>query len=268
MKDLIEKIKDRQVILFVGAGVSASLGLPTWSQLMDYVAESLNIDSNIFKLYGDNLTLTEYYSLKSGSIGPLRSWMDKNLNVSSEVIENSEVLSHICGLKFPIIYTTNYDNCLERAHQNYGIKYHKITKVEDLCDMDIDSTQIVKFHGDFEDDESIVLTESSFFKRMDFESPLDIKLRSDSLGKSVLFIGYSLSDINIRYLIYKLNHIWEKSNKQSQRPKSYMFLGVPNPIQETILESHGIKPIVGEEIDPTVNLENFLKVLCDGCKKA
>jgi NAD-dependent SIR2 family protein deacetylase len=50
MKDLIEKIRNRQVILFVGAGVSATIGLPTWSQLMDYVADSLGIDSSIFKL--------------------------------------------------------------------------------------------------------------------------------------------------------------------------------------------------------------------------
>lgn len=261
MKDLVEKIRNRQVILFVGAGVSATIGLPTWSQLMDYVADSLGIDSSIFRLYGDNLTLTEYYSLKTGSIGPLRSWMDRNLNVNNEAIEHSEVLRYICELNFPIIYTTNYDNCLEIAHETFGCRYHKVTKVEDLCDIDINTTQIVKFHGDFDDDYSIVLTETSFFKRMDFESPLDIKLRSDSLGKSILFIGYSLSDINIRYLIFKLNNIWKKSTKQSQRPRSYMFLGVPNPIQETILESRGIVPILGDDVDPTVNLVNFLKEL-------
>jgi len=44
-------------------------------------------------------------------------------------------------------------------------------------------------------------------------------------------------------------------------------LGVPNPIQETILESRGIVPIVGEDVDPTVNLENFLKELCEKSKK-
>ena len=69
----------------------------------------------------------------------------------------------------------------------------------------MNKTQIIKFHGDFDDDSSLVLTESSFFIALDFESPLDIKLRSDSLEKSLLFIGYSLSDINIRYMLYKLH---------------------------------------------------------------
>jgi len=266
MEDLVEKIRNGQVILFVGSGVSATIGLPTWSELMDYVAESLNIDSDIFKLFGDNLSLTEYYYLKTGSIGPLRSWMDRNWNVSNDVIMNSQVFKYICDLKFSLIYTTNYDSCLERAYENFGYKYHKITKVEDLCNIVNGETQIIKFHGDLEDDHSIVLTESSSFNRMDFESPLDIKLRSDSLGKSILFVGYSLSDINIRYLVFKLNNIWKKSNMQNQRPKSYMFLAAPNPIQQAILESRGIIPIVGESIDPTTNLVNFLKDLSEKFK--
>lgn len=43
-------------------------------------------------------------------------------------------------------------------------------------------------------------------------SPLDIKLRADALGKSILFIGYSLTDINIRYLLYKLHIQWAESD--------------------------------------------------------
>lgn len=69
MEELIKKIKNNEVILFVGAGVSATLNLPTWSQLVDYLAETLGFDSSIFKLYGDNLMLAEYYKLEKGSIG-------------------------------------------------------------------------------------------------------------------------------------------------------------------------------------------------------
>lgn len=259
MDDLVKKIKERKVILFVGAGVSATLKLPTWNQLMDFIAESLQIDKDIFKMYGDNLTLAEYYAVVKGSIGPLRSWMDRNWNVEDEKIKNSTIFQNICKLDFPIIYTTNYDNCLERAHDIFDKNINKISKVEDICDTDNSKTQIIKFHGDFEDDNSIVLTESSYFNRMDFESPLDIKLRSDILGKSVLFIGYSLSDINIRYLIYKLNMLWESSNNQYQRPKSYIFLTAPNPVQELIWERRQIIPIIGEETDSTSSLDKFLK---------
>jgi hypothetical protein len=79
-----------------------------------------------------------------------------------------------------------------------------------------------------------VLTESSYYQRLSFESPLDIKLWADSLARPLLFIGYSLTDINLRYLLYKLDQQWQVSNLARVRPKSYIFLTAPNPVQEVI----------------------------------
>jgi len=50
MKQLIEEYKKGRVILFVGAGVSANLGIPTWSKLIDKIAEDLDYDSEVFNL--------------------------------------------------------------------------------------------------------------------------------------------------------------------------------------------------------------------------
>jgi hypothetical protein len=260
MEQLAKKIKEKKVILFVGAGLSATLGLPTWSKLMDYVAEELDIDKDIFSIYGDPLQLAEFYKLDKGTIGPLRSWMDVHWNVKEEQIEKSEIFKNLIELEIPIIYTTNFDRCLEKAYSIYKKDYIKIAKVEDICKCENDKIQIIKFHGDFDDDDSIILTESSYFNRMDFESPLDIKLRADVLGKTILFIGYSLSDINMRYLIYKLNKLWSESNKNLQ-PESYMFMTSPNPVQEKILMSRKITPIIGEGNNPTYSLQTFLKKL-------
>jgi len=262
MNDLIKKIKAKKVILFVGAGVSATLNLPNWSELMGHIASSLGIDKDVFLMYGDPLTLAEYYLLEKGAIGPLRSWMDVNWNVNDSEIEKSEIYKGILKLDFPIIYTTNFDRCLEKAYLINKKDYIKISRVEDICDIDNIKTQIIKLHGDFDDDDSIVLTESSYFNRMDFESPIDIKLRADILGKSILFIGYSLSDINIRYLIYKLNKIWNLSS--SVQPYSYLFMTTPNPIQEKVLQSRNIIPIIGSETNATNSLNKFLKDLSEG----
>ena len=139
-------------------------------------------------------------------------------------------------------------------------QHQRIIDVDDLVNIDPSTTQIVKFHGDTISDDSIVLTESSYFQRLSFESPLDIKLRSDILGKTVLFVGYSLSDINIRLLIYKLDQMWKNSNV-SKRPKSYLFLPSPNPIQQKIFESRGITTIVGEKINKKESTEDFLQSL-------
>ena len=183
------------------------------------------------------------------------------MEYSSRNNKKSTIYEAIVMLNFPPIYTTNYDHCLETAFAAWNKKYKRIVSVDDFVNMNNTETQIIKFHGDTISDHSIVLTESSYFERLAFDSPLDLKLRADMLGKSILFIGYSLSDINIRFLIYKLDQLWRKSNNSSKRPKSYLFLPTPNPIQEAILNDRGIQTIVGDELDKTKSMEKFLKNL-------
>jgi len=246
--------------LFVGAGVSINLGLPSFSQLIQQLASELHYDPEIFSSQGDYLTLAEYFLIEKGTIGPLRSWLDRTWHEGRDIAK-SEVHRLIVELGFPIIYTTNYDAFLERAYKHYGAPYVKIANVGDLIGLRPGATQIVKFHGDFEDDASIVLTESSYFERLNFETPLDIKLRSDLLGRSVLFIGYSISDVNIRYMLYRLQRLWESSAYAKARPKSYVFLAHPNPVQERILLNRNIVPIVSEFDEAAHGLEDFLKRL-------
>jgi NAD-dependent protein deacetylase, SIR2 family len=266
--DSISKLKneiiDGKVILFVGAGVSKTLGLPTWGELIDYMAEDLDYDKRIFNSYGDALTLAEYYMLRRNGLGNLGEWMITNWNIEDKIIKDSIIHSSIVSMNFPIIYTTNYDKCLEKAFELNKKDFKLVINVDDIIDKDNNDsgkTQIVKFHGDMSSKESIVLTESNYFERLDFESHLDIKLRADMLSKSILFLGYSLSDINMRLLIYKLDKIWEKSNNSSKRPQSYIFLPTPNPIQEAVLRNRKICPIVGKSTDKKESMENFLKSL-------
>jgi hypothetical protein len=120
-------------------------------------------------------------------------------------------------------------------------------------------TQIIKFHGDFENDESIVLDETSYFRRLDFEAPLDIKLRADVLGRSVLFIGYSLADINIRYLFYRLSCLWKAAVPDTPQPRSYIFSPSINPVQAAVLAQWGIEMVTQTRDDPSEALVDFLQ---------
>lgn len=253
--------RNRNVILFVGSGVSTNLGLPSWSELIDHIANELGYDPEIYKTFGENLALAEYYRVIKGSIGPLRSWMDTNWHSKDVDLKTSEVHKLIANMKFPIIYTTNYDRWLERSFDLHKKEYIKITSVSDITQIKDGITQIVKFHGDFDNDDTIVLDESSYYERLEFETPLDIKLRSDVLGKSVLFVGYSLTDVNLRFLFYKLAKLWKSNTRGGVQPRSYVFTHRPNPIQEAILDQWGINMITSDEDDPKKALINFFKGL-------
>lgn len=176
-RELAQAVRAQRVILFVGAGVSENLGLPTFAELVQYLAKELNYDPEIYATHGDYLALAEYYQLEKGNIGSLRSWLDRTWHTRVD-ISKSEIHKLIVDLDFPIIYTTNYDTWLEQSYSLYKRGYMKIANVGDLTKVRPGIPQIVKYHGDFEDDDSIVLTESSYFSRLDFESPLDVKLRS------------------------------------------------------------------------------------------
>jgi hypothetical protein len=260
MKQLIEAYRQKKLILFVGAGVSANLGLPSWSELIDEIAKQLGYDPDVFKTYGDHLSLAEYHRIqKKDHIQPLLNWMDTEWHSATIKIEKSEIHKIIVEGDFDLIYTTNYDRWIENAHDYYSKEYIKIVTVTDLTKVVDGKRQIVKLHGDSSSDYPIVLDESSYFERLDFENPLDIKLRSDILGKSVLFIGYSLSDINIRLLFYKLSKLWNKYGNNLGRPKSYIFSPRHNPIQKAIFEKRGVKMFNSNIDKPEKALISFLK---------
>jgi hypothetical protein len=261
MNELTEDIKQDKVILFVGAGVSKILGLPSFKELINHIAKELDFDPDLFHDLGDYLTLAEYYKLQKGVLGPLRSWMDTNWHKPEIDIGKSEVHRLIVQLHFPIIYTTNYDRWLEKAFEYFEKPFIKIAGVADLRKIREGITQIIKYHGDFDSDESIVLTESSYFERLNFQSPLDIKLKNDLFGKSILFLGYSLTDINIRYLLYQIYCTWSDSKFSYMRPKSYILLARPNVVQQKVLEARGITPLVSESDDPKESVKSFLEQL-------
>jgi len=262
--DLVKAIRNRQAILFAGAGVSMTVGLPSWRTLIDHIAEELHLDPEMVAGPDVNyLTLAEFYRLTQGSIGPLRSWMDRNWSIPEDVLRESRVHELISRLDFPIIYTTNFDRNLETALQVHGKEFVKIVTAKDIARIRNGVTQLVKFHGDFDDDQSIVIAETDYLDRLSFESPLDIKFRSDALGKTILFIGYSLSDLNIRFLLHRLWKTWMASGFERDRPQSYVFMMRPNPIEASVLEQWGIRVIVDETGSPEHALETFLTRLAD-----
>lgn len=265
MLDLLARdIRDRKVILFVGSGLSSPLGLPSWEQLIQHMAEDLGFDPDVLVGPGaDYLQVAEFYKLRKGSIGDLRSWMDRSWSVSDEQLRESKVHKQIVDLGFPLIYTTNYDNNLERSFQLHGQKVSKVASVVDIADAKADRPHVVKFHGDFSDDNSLVITETDYFERLEFESPLDLRLRSDVLGRTILFVGYSLKDLNLRLLLYKLKRTWDGTAYAKRRPRSFIFLMRPDVVQEEVLESRGVSPIVSDALDPRDALPEFFDRLLD-----
>jgi hypothetical protein len=261
-EELVAAVTERRAILFVGAGLSMSVGLPSWQQFIDHLGEELGLHADdVLGPHTSYHTLAEYYRIQQGSIGPLRSWMDRNWKVSEENVRKSKLHDLVVALDFPIIYTTNYDRNIEVAFEQHGRDYVKVANARDIAKIREGVPQLVKFHGDFDQDDSLVIAETDYFNRLAFDAPLDLKFRADALGKTVLFIGYSMTDLNIRLLLHNLWRTWQQSGYAKDRPRSFVFMAKRNPLQEAILGQWGITALNGETDDPEQALTRFLAAL-------
>jgi hypothetical protein len=261
IEDLAARLAKGQVIPFVGAGVSMALGLPSYAALIRELGDHVGFDGPIFEGLGDYLTLAEYYHLEKSGLLELQRHLQAKWKKSQKDVLASPVHRALVKLGCKLIYTTNFDGFIEQAHRGLNQRYRTIRSAKDMVDLHDDRVHIVKLHGDLSSPSTMVFTETSYFERLSFEAPLDVKLRADALGKSLLFIGYSLSDINIRYLLFRLQRQWEKEAQPELRPKAYVFMGRPNAVQSKVLRARGVEPIVAETTNPSASLSDFLTAL-------
>jgi hypothetical protein len=249
--ELVAMLAERRVIPFIGAGFSVSLGLPDWDALLAKVAAEIDatIPYDDLKKYcnSDPLQIAEYLYLRSDkSIGPLRLRISNELMPRATAPVRSGAHVELVNLGAAQIYTTNFDEMIERTFRDLAVPVEVVAVAKDVATATGARTQIVKYHGDLRFDATLVLTESSYYTRLDFESPMDLKFRSDLLGRSVLFMGYSFRDINIRVIWFKLMQMM-KDIPEADRPKSYIVRFDKNPVLEALYESVGIRTIV---LDP------------------
>ena len=249
--ELVALFKDRRVIPFVGAGMSANVGYPSWDTLLENLADDLAYSDITHQevvdlTNNDRLRIAEYYYLREGKqIGPLRRAIERAFGTVSPLTFGGYV--DLVNLGAQRIYTTNFDDLIENSYRALEVLFDRIATPRDLALSPGSRTEIVKYHGDLTNDPSLVLTESHYYSRLNFESPMDLKFRADLLGKSVMFLGYSFSDINIRIIWFRLLDMM-RGVDQTDIPTSYMVIVKPNAVEELLYRDAGLETIV---LDPT-----------------
>jgi hypothetical protein len=251
-----ELLKAGTLIPFIGSGLSSRFKLPTSEGLLDVMASELDWDSEVFRISGDLYQLAEYFVAVKGEIGYLRTKLDKMFDVAEAEVAKSKAHQALVSLDFPIIYTTNWDTIIEKSFKAAGKSCKAIVNIHDIAEATTEATQIVKFHGDFADDDSLVLTETSYFERLEFETALDIKLRADILGKTLLFIGHSLADINIRFMLHKLKKL--KGTQPDLPPTAIMVTFAPSEVEKKLYEKNDVLLIALNPINRDKSIDDFL----------
>lgn len=244
MKRLRSDIQSGLVIPFVGSGASYTSNLPSWVSLVDEVATRLKFDADVFKSQGSYPQLFDFFLSVSPekTLEKYAAELSKTFTRNTVNFKPSPLHLELASMDIEVLYTTNYDDLLERAFIAEGREVAQVVTYSDLATRAPENTvQIIKYHGDFSVPETLVLSERQYFDRMTLDTAMDVRLRADALSRSLLFIGYSLSDMNVRYLLYRLN---EERAANSSRPHragnervSYLVSSAIGEVQKEVLRS-------------------------------
>lgn len=257
--------RERKIIPFIGAGFSKNISahMPNWGEVMEIVAKKLGYDSDVLNLHGDYLQIAQYLKIR-GKEGAVYSELQDLFHMPTMSVSASRPHRLLPHIDTPAIFTTNWDYWIERSFECEGVPYIKIVGPRDFYDREVvrpgppaaklplypgsrpariakeyPATTIVKFHGDFTDHNSVVFAEDKYFDRMAFEDPLDLYLRAEILGRSVLFVGYSFTDRNIRFIWHRLRRIMADVPDRAKRP-SYLITTGASSVQQDIMLQLGI----------------------------
>ncbi|HST52239.1 MAG TPA: SIR2 family protein [Pyrinomonadaceae bacterium] len=152
----------------------------------------------------------------------------------------------VTKLNIKTIFTTNWDDLLKQALGESGeiITEQKFRDLDHV--LDSGKTAIIHLHGTFSDNP--LIREEDL---MDPERPLFQVLMGELLTKVFVFVGYSLSDPNIRALYYKSGNILSKRSEKLEK-NTYIVAPPSNRVERRVStevwkERHAIYIPMGAE---------------------
>lgn len=263
-RDLIARYKEGRLIPFIGAGISMSVSWktsdgkshrgPSWGELVDQAGRMMGFDDpGLLRVRGSDLQILEYYRIKNHQqLADLRNWFFSEMRAPDEALRDSEVHTALaqltnCGL----IYTTNYDDFIERSFAIHGRTAYPVAIESHIAEAlkkqtngtMTDAVEIVKFHGDLSNPERMVLSESDYERRLKLAEVEDQRLRSDVLGRAILFLGYSFRDWNVSYLFRIVNDQFGPLPLAATGRRAYIVVADPSDFEAELFRARNIEVI-------------------------
>lgn len=262
--NLITKAQNDKLVIFVGAGLSMNCGLPNWSNLTIEILEGLRdyndkSDKYISAIKDDILSpvevLNKIDNLKVHAIEILdkviRSHDDKKPSTTHQFLGNISSK----------IITTNYDNLLEKQYPDFEkISYNNRYKVSKLSDY---GKYIFKIHGDISEPDKCIFFPSQYNSLYNLkEEALIFELKKIISDKSILFLGFSLSDPYINHVMNFVNELYDGYTQEHFLITTERPLGLDSRITSILIDSFDQLDLCLSEI-----VNKITPVISQGCEK-
>lgn len=245
-----ELLANRQVALFLGAGISIPAGLPAWPKLIEQLADM----SSSFRGHA-----AELGNLAAPDAAMLLQQEDpqafrKNLTQLLTVPRHAIGHALLASLQPPEVITTNFDALFEQAAQR-PFERRTLTVLPKHRGT-VGEPWLLKMHGDI-DDEHIVLSRDEFLGYDAMWRPLASMMQSSMLTRHMIFVGYSLADENFIRLGRDVSRLLRRMSQKGT--VGTVLTLAPNPFRSKLwgddLEEIAMAPV---ESDGACVLEMFL----------
>lgn len=196
LSDMAKQLDPLRTTLLLGAGVSVTSGAPTGAELSRTLAAELDPPPS-----GDDLSeICGIYENRRG-----RKELVKSIRRRLLGLEPSGALAALPSLPWRAIYTTNFDQLVERSYQSATVDLNVIRSNYDF--ESIDRAKIVtlyKIHGCIRQDivdghkARLLLTERDYGELQEYRGALFRALQFDMATSDTLIVGQSLRDLHLR----------------------------------------------------------------------
>lgn len=215
---LIENAKNNNLVFFIGAGFSRDFGFPDWNGLVKLMLEKIIEENSEYKPFIELLEnktmgvldILEYIKSEKRII---RDTIYKRFKYDSRKEKLLEKHRKLFRISKKII-TTNYDQLLEKAakEQIEKIIYtneHLMGQIHNLNEF------ILKIHGDHESAGDCVLLREDYEKLYDQDNATLAQMKNMIASKTILFIGFSLSDPYVSNVFEYINKLYSGYHERS-----------------------------------------------------
>ncbi|WP_394548137.1 SIR2 family protein [Priestia aryabhattai] len=281
-----------KVVFFVGAGFSRDLGYPGWGELLKAIIHENKLmeeikNSSLFYLMSeqdhpeyekvnelllknligvDFLRLAGYVDLllKENGKNDIKTEIKKQIiRFEERRIDNSkkyksyrEILNKFNDYISEII-TTNYDTNIEYCIENVSVIHRNLESINIRSNDNLKrNIKLYKIHGCITDQNNeIIITEKDYQEFNSSNKYIFNKLYSTFMENNIVFIGYSLTDPNIRTLLSEV--IDELKRNRLDKKKIYWInKGQINEIDRKFYEN-----IYSIQIIDQIDIIDFLEQL-------
>ena len=198
-EQLVNCIKNGNVVPFTGAGLSVSGGFPTWGNHLRQQGRTAGVDPD----HIENLLINGHHEKVIEEIEGIRGhdvFINEIRDVFSRTGSIPDAIWRISELFNDTVITTNYDRLIEQAYDTGEKDVFQVINGMNALESPIPGrVSIIKLHGDIQDPQRCILSKKQYddaygSEELDMDRQIPKLLSYYYKNSSLLFLGCSLNN--------------------------------------------------------------------------